>query len=139
MATTSVNVGSVVGDAQEVFRAFAEKAFRDRKKNKVRHFAYLRRDEDTDGLSVAFTPQDCVIHLQTNEGYGKVLVRLVRELPYELEVRADNSDPSHAFICNLPFLTTSDEHRARAILIAGELARISVAVTCDPYIPQDCS
>lgn len=59
----------------------------------------------------------------------------VHSLPYDLEVRIDTTDPTHAFICNLPYLKISNESRERAMLIAGVLARKSKVITCDPYIP----
>jgi hypothetical protein len=136
MAGAPVNIGRTLNDDVHVFRAFAEKSYRDRKKNKVRNFAYLLRDEDAaDGLSVGLSPGAAVRDLQTNEGYCKIMVGIIHALPYGLQVRIDPEDESHAFICNLPLLTISDQTRERAMLIANELARRSVVITCDPYIP----
>lgn len=136
MASTPVNLGDRLNDELHVFRAFAEKNYRDRKKNEVRYFAYLLRDDDTgDGLSVGLSPDAAVRHLQTNEGYCRILVGAIHDLPYGLVVRMDPADEYHAFICNLPLISISDDARVRARLIGGELARRSEVVTCDPYIP----
>jgi len=133
----ATDIGALLPDDRDVFRAFAEKSYRDRKKNKVRYGAYLLRDEDVnDGLSVGLTANSAVQHLNSNEGYCVISVGAIHSLPYNLEVRIDNKDPNHAFICNLPLLTISDANRERAILIAGELARRSKVITCDPYIPE---
>ena len=130
------NVGELIGDHCEIFRAFAEKNFRRREKNKVRPGAYLLREDDLDeGLSVGLTPDAAVRYLERNYGYCSIIVAAVHALPYNLEVRVDKRDLNHAFICNLPLLTISDERREMAMLIAGELARKSKVVTCDPYIP----
>ena len=132
----ATDVGARLSDDRDVFRAFSEKGYRERKKNKVRHGAYLLRDEDVnDGLSVGLTPDAAVQHLNFNEGYCSISVEAIHSLPYDLEVRIDTKDPNHAFICNLPLLTISDAHREKAILIAGELARRSKVITCDPYNP----
>lgn len=136
MATPPLNLGNILADDVVVFRAFAEKKHRDRNKNEVRYFAYLLRGIDVqDGLSVGLTADAAIKHLQSNEGYCQILVGLIHGLPFELKVRIDPNDPNHAFICNLPLLTISDEARERARFIGGELARRSVVVTCDPYIP----
>jgi hypothetical protein len=128
------NLGALLGDDQIVFRAFAEKSFRDRKRNKVRPGAYLLREDDVgDGLSVGLSPEAAVKYLETNEGVCQISAGVVHSLPYDLKVKIDQHDPSHAFICNLPLMTISDQQREMAMLIAGELARKSQVVTCDPY------
>jgi len=64
------NVGDRLSDTQELFRAFADKSFRDRKRNVVRAGAYyLRESEVDDGLSVGLTPRAAVQHLEKNYGY----------------------------------------------------------------------
>jgi len=137
-AALSVNLGALLDDDVEVFRAFAEKSYRRRKNNNnvVRYLAYLLRDDDVgDGLSVGLSPEAAVKHLQTNEGYCRILVGAIHALPYGLQVRVDLADPNHAFICNLPLITISDASRELAMVIGKELARMSIVVTCDPYIP----
>ena len=138
-AQPPVNLGNILADNIQIFRAFAEKSYRNRKKNQVRYFAYLLRDDEvTDGLSVGTSPASAVRHLETNEGYCSILVGDIHALPYDLRVRADLADETHAFICNLPLMSVSDEARERARLIGDELARKSVVMTCDPYIaPAD--
>jgi hypothetical protein len=129
-------VGEILDHGIRVFRAFAEKSFRDRKKNKVRYFAYLLREEDArDGLSVGASPDTAVKYLQTNQGYCQIMVGAIHGLNLGLEVRTDVSDRDHAFICNLPLMTISDEERKRAVFIANRLAEQSQIVTCDPYVP----
>jgi|SRR6266853_1413806 len=136
MASSNVNLGHLLSNDAQVFRAFAEKSYRRRKKSAVRYLAFLLRDEDArDGLSVGLSPDAAVKHLQTNEGYCRILVGEIHALPYGLQVRIDLTDANHAFICNLPLMTISDESRELAMLIANELARKSVVVSCDPYIP----
>jgi hypothetical protein len=136
MDSPTPHLGNRLEDNLEVFRAFAEKSFRNRQKNEVRYFAYLLREEDVeDGLSVGLTPQAAVKHLESNEGYCRISVGAIHALPYGLIVRADLRDAEHAFICNLPLQTVSDESRERARLIGGQLARKSAMVTADPYIP----
>jgi hypothetical protein len=135
-SVASGNVGDRLGDDVEVFRAFADKSFRNRKRNKVRSGAYQLREDEADGLSVGLTPKDAVKYLQINYGYCSILVGSVHALPYNLEVRVDKRDPNHAFICNLPLLTFSDRCREDATLIGGELARRSKVITCDTYIPN---
>jgi len=134
----NANLGNVLGDDVGVFRAFAAKGFRDRKKNKVRYFAYLLRAEDVDGLSVGLSPRGAVKHLNENHGYCELSVRAAHALPHNLQIRLDLTDGDHAFVCNLPLMTISDEQRELAVLIAGELARLSQVVTCDPYKPNGC-
>jgi len=141
MAAPSVgnNVGDRLSDDREVFRAFSDKSYRERKaaRNRVRSGAYQLREEDiADGLSVGLTPEAAVKHLQTNYGYCSISVGTIHALPYHLEVRVDLRDPVHAFICNLPLLTISDEQRELALLVGGELARRSEVITCDPFIPE---
>jgi hypothetical protein len=138
MADQPVNLGGLLNDDIYVFRAFAEKKFRERKKskNEVRYFAFVLRDEDVaDGLSVGLTPKAAVERLETNEGYCKILAGVIHGLPYGLQVRIDPVNSDHAFICNLPLMTISDQAREQARLIGGELARRAEVVTCDPYIP----
>jgi hypothetical protein len=137
MAAPAPHLGNRLEDHLEVFRAFAEKNFRNRQKNEVRYFAYLLREEDiNDGLSVGLTPAAAVRYLQSNEGYCRISVGAIHALPHGLEVRVDLNDPEHAFICNLPLMTISDDTRERARLIGGMLARLSTVVTCDAYIPE---
>lgn len=137
MNAPAPHLGARLPDELEIFRAFGEKSFRDRKKNKVRYFAYLMRDEDAeDGLSVGLTPAAAVKNLANNEGYCRILVGTVHSLPYGLEVRLDREDPEHAYVCNLPLMSISDETREQARLIAGQLADKSTMVTCDCYIPS---
>jgi hypothetical protein len=133
------NVGDLLPDDREVFRAFSDKSYRERKatRNRVRSGAYqLREDDIADGLSVGLTPEAAVRHLQTNFGYCSISVGTIHALPYHLEVRSDPRDPDHAFICNLPLMTISDEQRELAVLVAGELARRSQVITCDPFMPE---
>jgi hypothetical protein len=128
-------VGDILSDDVEVYRAFAEKAFRRRPKE-VRQKTYFLRDEDVnDGLSVGITPQGAVRNLATNEGYCKIRVGDIHSLKLGLEVRADLNDPEHAFICHLPLMTISDGEREQAVFVARRLADASEIVTCDPYIP----
>lgn len=125
-----------MADDVQVFRAFAEKSFRRRKKHQVRYAAYMLREEDArDGLSVGLSPDAAVKYLQTNEGYCQIMVGAIHGLNLGLQVRRDITDESHAFICNLPLLTISDGERERAMFIANRLADQSHVVTCDPYIP----
>lgn len=131
------NIGDLLSGDREVFRAFADPSFRKRKTNRVRSGAYLLRDDElNDGLSVGLTPKDAVKYLERNYGYCSLSVSRVHALPYGLEVRFDKADPNHAFICNLPLMTISDERREMAMLIAGELARASNVITCDEYVPN---
>lgn len=145
MATPAANpnLGDVLGDGQEIFRAFAEKGHRKRRKtppHEVRYFAYLLREEDVaDGLSVGLRPSDAVKHLAENFGYCSISTGVVHFLPYGLVVRLDAADPNHGFICNLPLMSISDQSRELAVLIARELARKSICVTCDPYKPNGCA
>ncbi len=131
------NVGDLLGDDREVFRAFSDKSYRERKTiNRVRSGAYqLREDDAADGLSVGLTPEAAVRHLGFNFGYCSISVGRIHALPYHLEVRLDRAEPDHAFICNLPLMTISDEQRELALLIGGQLARMSVVITCDPFVP----
>jgi hypothetical protein len=99
---------------------------------------YLRDDEIDDGLSVGLTPKDAIKCLERNYGYCALSVAKVHGLPYNLQVRGDTTDPNHAYICNLPLMTINDEMREKAMLIAGELARRSRVITCDPYNPNGC-
>jgi len=138
MATSRApsHLGEPIDEDIELFRAFAEKNFRERKSSPphvVRYWAYLLRDEDAaDGLSVGLTPKASVKFLTRNYGYGSIRVPAVTSMPDSLAVKRDTSDPEHAFICNLPLLTISDISRDAAMRIAKELARRSTAVTCDP-------
>ncbi len=132
------NVGDLLSDDREVFRAFSDKSYRERKTtNRVRSGAFQLREEDAaDGLSVGLTPEGAVKHLRTNYGYCSISVEKIHALPHGLEVRFDRTDPEHAFICNLPLLTISDEQRELALLVGGKLARMSVVITCDPFVPH---
>lgn len=140
-SSVSNNVGDLLSDEQEVFRAFSDKSYRERKTiNRVRSGAFQLREEDSeDGLSVGLTPEAAVKHLRTNYGYCSISVGKIHALPHGLEVRADLNDPDHAFICNLPLLTISDERREMALLIGGKLARLAVVITCDPFMPDQCT
>lgn len=141
MATSPATpqLGDKLSDGVNIFRAFAEKNFRERKTNPphvVRFWAYLLRADDVaDGLSVGITPKASVNNLSRNYGYCTISVGAVTALPDNLSVRSDTSDPEHAFICNLPLLTISDKTRSEAVRIAKELARRSTVVTCDTVPP----
>jgi hypothetical protein len=130
-------LGEPVNDDVELFRAFAEKNFRERKAKPphvVRYWAYLLREEDAaDGLSVGLTPKASVKHLSRNYGYCSIQREAITSLPDGLCVRLDTSDSEHAFICNLPLRTISDDSLNEAMRIAKELARKSQVVTCDPF------
>src|SRR5689334_18162330 len=116
----NANLGALLSNEQIIFRAFAEKSFRDRPRNKVRSGAYLLRGIDVeDGLSVGLTPDSAVRYLDRNEGYCSIETGAIHALPYGLHVRIDVNDPTHAFICNLPYMKISDELREKAMLIAG--------------------
>jgi hypothetical protein len=139
MAALHPHLGPLLDNDVTVFRAFAEKSYRHRKRNCVRYFAFLLREEDRDdGLSVGLTPDAAVRHLATNEGYCQIAVGLIHEQgleQYGLQVRLDPADENHAFICNLPLSSISDAERERAMAIANELARRARVVTADPHIP----
>jgi hypothetical protein len=136
MASSHANLGGRLQDDVQVFRAFAQKSYRSRKKNQVRYFAFLLREDDIyDGLSLGLSPEAAVQHLQINEGYCLISVGAIHSLPYGLEVRSDLTDQHHAYLCNLPLMAISDDTREQAILIGGELARKARVVTCDPFIP----
>ena len=136
---TPSNLGERIDDDIELFRAFAEKNFRERKSSPphvVRYWAFLLRDDDAaDGLSVGITPKASVKLLSRNYGYGSIQVERIASLPDNLCVKRDISDAEHAFICNLPLSTISDEYRAAAMRIAKELARRAKVVTCNPFLP----
>lgn len=142
MSTTSPasQLGEQIGDGVLLFRAFAEKNFRERKAtppHTVRYGAYLLRAEDVaDGLSVGLTPEASVKNLARNEGYCSVPSGAVYSMQDGLSVRLDDADSNHAFICNLPLLTDSDDARHDAIRIAKALARASTVVTCNPFVPE---
>jgi hypothetical protein len=137
MADAPATLGVLLNDDVLIYRAFAEKNYRNRDKNAVRYFAYVLRDIDVnDGLSVGLSPAAAIRGLLSNEGYCHISVGIVHGLPYGLQVRTDPNEPDHAFICNLPLMTISDESRERARLIGNELARRSTVVTCDPYTPE---
>jgi hypothetical protein len=137
MADPPANLGVLLNDDVLIYRAFAEKSYRDRNKNIVRYFSYLLRDVDVaDGLSVGLSPAAAIRDLLSNEGYCQILVGEIHRLPFGLQVRIDVNDANHAYICNLPLMTTSNEARERARFIGGELARKSIVVTCDPYNPE---
>jgi hypothetical protein len=137
MAAPPANLGIVLGDDVLIYRAFAEKKYRNRDKNAVRYFAYVLRDIDVnDGLSVGLSPAAAVRGLQTNEGYCQILVGVIHALPFGLQVRLDLNEADHAYICNLPLMTISDANRERAMQIGNELARKSTVVTCDPFVPN---
>lgn len=142
-AAANPRLGDKIADEREIFRAFAEKNFRKRKNpppHEVRYFAYLLREDDlADGLSVGLTPRDAIKHLERNYGYCSISVGIIHGLGFDLEVRVDANDDNHAFICNLPIRTISEQTEARAISIARELARRSLAITCDPYDPNGCA
>jgi hypothetical protein len=129
-------LGELIEEDIELFRAFAEKSFRERRASRphrVKYGAFLLREEDAeDGLSVGLTPQASIKFLERNYGYGSIRVHQVTSMPDSLSVRRDASDPEHAFICGLPLLTVSDSLRDAAMQIAKELARRAIGVTCDP-------
>jgi len=138
-ASNPPKLGERIEDDIDLFRAFAEKNFRERRTpppHVVRYWAFLLRDDDAaDGLSIGTTPKACVKFLSRNYGYGSIKLSAVISLPDGLYVRRDATDPEHAFICNLPLLTISDDSRAAAMRIAKELARRAKAITCDPFRP----
>lgn len=137
MSSTSNNLGAVVDNGVVVFRGFAVKGFRDSKKNVAKYYAFLLRPEDVkNGLSVGLSPEGSIKHLSTNEGYCQIEVEVIHKLPFGLQVRADQTDSAHAFICNLPLQTNSDDDREKARFIAGELARKAKVITCDPFVPS---
>jgi len=137
MGAAPGRLGDILPDDVHVFRAFAEKSYRHRKRKEVRYFAYLLREEDIeDGLSVGLTPEAAVRYLTTNEGYCKISVGAIHGLPHGLQVRRDLEDNEHAYICNLPLRTTSEVELGKAINIGNRLAEKSVVITCDPYIPD---
>lgn|SRR5208337_2476591 len=136
MATVPVRVGDRLGDDVVVYRAFSTDGFRDRKANRVRPRAYYRRQDHADGLSVGLTPRDSVSELAVNFGYCSLQVGPVHRLPYDVQIRRHLDDEGHALICNLPFIDGTDGEREQATLIAGALARLSIAVTCDFYRPN---
>lgn len=129
--------GERLTDEQTVFRAFADKSYRDRKRQKVRAGAYLLRQIDAaDGLSVGTTPEAAVMYLERNYGYCSINVGEIHGLPYGLEVRLDPENSNHAFILNLPLTAISDEQRELAQMVAGELARRSTPVAFDTFVPS---
>lgn len=144
MATPAVNpnLGEILADEQNIFRAFAYPSYRRRKSqppHEVRYFAYLLGEDDQeDGLSVGLTPRDAVKGLAENHGYCSISVGIIHNLPFGLEVRADVTDPNHAFICKLPLKSISEQLEAQAIYIARELARNSIGLCCDSYRPNGC-
>jgi hypothetical protein len=84
------NIGEVLDDDIVIYRAFSDKSYRHRKRNKVRSGAYLlREDEVEDGLSVGLTPKDAVKYLATNYGYCSITVGVVHNLQYDLKVRRE--------------------------------------------------
>jgi hypothetical protein len=128
------NLGDLVSDDKNVFRAFAVPGFRDRKKKTVNDYAYYRRVSDKDGISVGLSPEHAVSGLGVNSGYCQLPVKPVHELPHGIKVRLDTKIDGHAFICDVPFITSDDDaEREKAILIAGELARLSSPVVYDHY------
>lgn len=134
----SQNVGELVSNDKDAFRAFAVPGFRNRKKKRVEDYAYYRRAEDEDGISLGLTPDDAVSRLNSNHGYCQLSVGEVHKLPYKIEIRLDNSMAGHAFICHVPFIATEDDaERERAILIAGALARLSTPKSYDHYPSPD--
>jgi hypothetical protein len=142
-AAANPKLGDIVADGQEVFRAFAYKSYRKRKNpppHEVRYFAYLLGEDDIDdGLSVGLSPMAAVKGLAENFGYCSISAGVIHGLSYGLEVRIDATDQDHAFICKLPLRTISDTAWEQAVLIAGELARKSNCITCDPYKPNGCT
>jgi hypothetical protein len=137
-SSTPSQLGEHVDDGVELFRGFADKNFRERKTNSphvVRYWAYLLREDDVaDGLSVGLTPKSSVKYLtRGNFGYGSIMSESVTALPDGLSVRRDVSDLEHAYICNLPLRSESDEKLKAAMRIAKDLARKSKVITCDPY------
>jgi|ERR1017187_229811 hypothetical protein len=135
-AANNPKLGARLADEQEVYRAFAYKNYRKRKNpppHEVRYFSYLLGEDDVDdGLSIGLSPNAAVKGLTENFGYCSISVGVIHGLPHGLEVRLDATDPEHAFICNLPLMTISDQSRDKAVYIARELARRSNCITCDP-------
>ena len=132
-----VRLGGRVADDVQVFRAFAEKSYRNRKRNVVRNFAFLlREDEVNDGLSVGLAPEAAVRYLHSNEGFCRISVGDIHSLPFGLEVKLDLDDNEHALICNLPLKGLSDESTGNAIFIANRLADMAIVMTCDPFLPE---
>ncbi len=132
-------LGSRLAGELTIYRGFPDKGFRKRKSqppHKVEHFAYLLREEDLqNGLSLGITPGDAVRHLVGgNFGYCAISVAEIDALG--LEVREDADDPTHVYICNLPYQKDSNEARDKATRIAKALARASHDVHCDPYNPN---
>jgi hypothetical protein len=136
MENTPTRLGDVLPDETLIYRAFADKSYRHRKKKEVRYAAYLLRECDVaDGLSVGLTPEAAVRDLESNEGYCSISVGAIHALPFGLKVRKDLDDHEHAYICNLPLRTLSDDQLKAAINIGNRLADKSTVITCDPYPP----
>jgi hypothetical protein len=78
MADPPANLGVLLNDDIVIYRAFAEKSYRYRDKNRVKYCAYLLRDIDVnDGLSVGLSPAAAVRGLLSNEGYCHISVGVV--------------------------------------------------------------
>lgn len=134
------HVGEKLNNDIDVYRAFIEKGDRRRGvdcPHKVRPACFMLREEDVaDGLSVGKSPLDAVKGLNSNEGYCRISVATIHNLPFQLDVRQDLQDEGHAFIRNLPQSWISDEMRRVAQRIANELARLAVVETCDRFLPN---
>lgn len=136
MSTTPPRLGAPITESLVVYRAFATKSYRERRKNRVRASAYHLTIDHIDGLSLGRTPIDAVSELQVNYGYCSINIQDIIQLPYGLEVRPDLDNPNHLLICNVPPMNGTDIERENATLIAGALARISSLQTCDSFPPQ---
>ena len=135
MATNAPNLGALLTNDAEVFRAFSLDGHR--KNGRVRARCFYRKSDHFDGISVGLTPESAVAHLTTNHGYCKLLVGSVHALPHQLTVRTDPELAGHALIHNVPCIDSpNDNERKRASLVAGELARLAEVVTSEPFYPQ---
>jgi hypothetical protein len=132
MGTTPPRLGEPLPDNVTVYRAFSTEGAR-RRPAKVRPRAYYRALDHTDGLSLGLTPLAAVSGLEVNYGYCSVSVGAIHRLPYGLSVRPDLDNPDHILLCKVPFFTGLDREIGEAEEVAGALARISKAETCDHY------
>jgi len=135
MGANAANLGELVDDDADVYRAFSLNGHR--KNQKVRAGCFYRRSDHHDGISVGLTPENAVADLDTNYGYCKLSVGRVHALPYQLRIRVDPQFAGHALIHNVPCIDSpNDDERKEASLIAGELARVAELVTNEPFYPQ---
>jgi hypothetical protein len=136
MGTTPPRLGDPLPDDVTVYRAFSTEGAR-RRPAKVRPRAYYRAADHTDGLSLGATPLAAVSQLQINYGYCSVSVGAIHRLPYGLRVCPDLDDTNHILLCNVPVFDGLNGDRGIAEEVAGALARISKAETCDYYPPKE--